>query len=28
VPLATGLTRKCPAYGMLGMNTCGDKKTA
>jgi hypothetical protein len=28
VPLATGLTRKCPAYGLLGMNTCGDKKTA
>jgi hypothetical protein len=28
VPLATGLARKCPAYSLLGMNTCGDKKTA
>lgn len=23
VPLATGLFRWCPAYGLLGMNTCG-----
>lgn len=23
VPLATGLIRWCPAYGLLGMNTCG-----
>ncbi len=22
VPLATGLFRVCPAYGLLGMNTC------
>jgi hypothetical protein len=22
VPLATGLLRVCPAYSMLGMNTC------
>lgn len=22
VPLATGLFRFCPAYGLLGMNTC------
>jgi hypothetical protein len=28
VPLATGLTRKCPAYALLGMTTCGNKKTA
>ncbi len=28
VPLATGLTRKCPAYSLLGMNTCGGEKTA
>jgi hypothetical protein len=28
VPLATGLARKCPAYALVGMNTCGDKKTA
>jgi len=28
VPLATGLMRKCPAYGLLGLNTCGRKKTA
>ncbi len=23
VPLATGLTARCPAYGMLGVRTCG-----
>jgi len=23
VPLATGLFRRCPAYSLLGMNTCG-----
>jgi hypothetical protein len=23
IPLATGLMRWCPAYGLLGMNTCG-----
>lgn len=23
VPLATGLFRWCPAYGLLGMDTCG-----
>ena len=28
VPLATGLMRTCPAYALLGMNTCGDKKAA
>lgn len=22
VPLATGVFRRCPAYGLLGMNTC------
>lgn len=22
IPLATGLFRFCPAYGLLGMNTC------
>jgi len=27
VPLATGLLRVCPAYSILGMNTCGMKKT-
>ena len=26
VPLATGLFRFCPAYGLLGMNTCPMKK--
>lgn len=26
VPLATGLFRICPAYSLLGMNTCGNKK--
>jgi len=25
VPLATGLTRWCPAYSVLGTNTCGTK---
>ena len=29
VPLATALIRWCPAYGLLGMNTCGTaSKTA
>jgi len=29
VPLATGLIRWCPAYSLLGMNTCGTgSKTA
>jgi len=28
VPLATGLMRTCPAYSLLGMNTCGHKKAA
>ena len=23
VPLATGLFRWCPAYALLGLNTCG-----
>lgn len=23
VPLATGLSRRCPAYSLLGMNSCG-----
>ncbi len=26
VPLATALFRYCPAYSILGMNTCGAKK--
>ncbi len=26
VPLATGLIGWCPAYPLLGMNTCGMKK--
>jgi len=26
VPLATGLVRVCPAYSILGMNTCGTKQ--
>ncbi|OYW38801.1 MAG: hypothetical protein B7Z35_06085 [Hydrogenophilales bacterium 12-61-10] len=26
VPLATGLFKFCPAYTLLGMNTCGSKK--
>jgi len=25
VPLATGLMRWCPAYSVLGTNTCGTK---
>lgn len=25
VPLATGIFRFCPAYTLLGMNTCGRK---
>ncbi len=28
VPLATGLFRWCPAYALLGMNTCGRKATS
>ena len=28
VPLATGLFRFCPAYGLLGMNTCPMKDKA
>jgi hypothetical protein len=29
VPLATGLFRFCPAYGLIGLNTCPlEKKTA
>jgi hypothetical protein len=26
LPIATGLLRVCPAYSLLGMNTCGIKK--
>jgi hypothetical protein len=26
VPLATGLFKFCPAYALLGVNTCGLKK--
>ncbi len=26
LPLATGLLRVCPAYSVLGINTCGRKK--
>lgn len=26
IPLATGLFRFCPAYGLLGINTCPLKK--
>jgi hypothetical protein len=26
VPIATGLFRQCPAYTLLGMNTCGLKR--
>lgn len=26
VPLATGLLKICPAYSLLGFNTCGTKK--
>jgi DUF2892 family protein len=25
VPLVTGLARSCPAYSILGLNTCGTK---
>lgn len=25
VPLVTGLTRKCPAYSLIGVDTCGTK---
>ncbi|WP_372624375.1 DUF2892 domain-containing protein [Falsiroseomonas sp.] len=28
VPLATGLMRSCPAYSILGVNTCGIGKAA
>ncbi len=28
VPLATGLFRFCPAYGLVGMNTCPMEKRA
>jgi hypothetical protein len=27
VPLLTGLFRFCPAYTLLGMNTCGVRKS-
>jgi hypothetical protein len=27
LPLATGLFRFCPAYTLLGMNTCGSPTT-
>lgn len=27
IPLATGLIGFCPLYSVLGMNTCGTKKT-
>lgn len=26
IPLLTGLVRTCPAYSLLGVNTCGVKK--
>ncbi len=26
LPLATGLLRTCPAYSLLGVDTCGMKK--
>lgn len=26
LPLATGLLKTCPAYSLLGVNTCGMKK--
>jgi hypothetical protein len=26
VPLATGVFKLCPAYSLLGLNTCGIKK--
>jgi len=28
VPLATGLFRWCPAYALLGLNTCGAARKA
>ncbi|MCU0869925.1 MAG: DUF2892 domain-containing protein [Burkholderiales bacterium] len=28
VPLATGIFRFCPAYTLLGMNTCGARAAA
>lgn len=28
VPLATGLMRSCPAYSILGVNTCGTGRAA
>jgi membrane-bound ClpP family serine protease len=28
VPLLTGLVRTCPAYGLLGVNTCPMKSAA
>lgn len=28
IPLATGLIGWCPAYTVLGMNTCGTRKAA
>jgi len=28
VPLATGLFRWCPAYALLGLNTCGTARKA
>jgi hypothetical protein len=27
VPLATGLMRNCPAYSLVGVNTCAAPKT-
>lgn len=26
VPLATGLSRRCPPYAMLGISTCASKR--
>ena len=26
VPLATGIFKFCPAYSLIGMNTCGTRK--
>ena len=26
IPLVTGLVRRCPAYDLLGVNTCSAKK--
>jgi hypothetical protein len=26
LPLLTGLVRVCPAYSLIGLNTCGTKK--